>query len=144
MSGVVIIPSGRTWTLPPRSALRQTKTFSWSRAPITYFSVGAVSSAPTKLAGGSCSRPLASPAAAAPRLRARASVEATSGRIGLSSSSRRGSACLTSGTRDLGPLWLQEVKLPLGTMAFGGASQIGTERTEGLIALDLPAISRGG
>src|SRR5947209_9806789 len=51
INGVVIMPSGRTWILVLSSGLRQTKTFSWSSGPMTYFSAP-TSSLLTKVAGG--------------------------------------------------------------------------------------------
>ena len=52
ISGVVMRPSGRTWTLAPSSALRQTKTVSSSSGADEYFSRRVVLPSPTKLGGG--------------------------------------------------------------------------------------------
>ena len=56
MSGVVIRPSGRTWTFDESSGLRHTKMFSWSSGPITYSSPGCSWFA-TKGAGGKADEP---------------------------------------------------------------------------------------
>ena len=53
ISGVVIRPSGRTWTLPPSSGFRHTKIWSSSSGPMIYSSPGPSWFA-TKLALGSC------------------------------------------------------------------------------------------
>jgi hypothetical protein len=55
-SGVVMRPSGRTWTFAPSSSLRQTWIVSSSSGPITYSSPGP-SCIATKLAGASCGPP---------------------------------------------------------------------------------------
>src|SRR5690554_1145937 len=52
ISGVVIRPSGRTWTFAPNSGLRQTNIVSSSSGPITYSSLGPCCFE-TKEAGGS-------------------------------------------------------------------------------------------
>ena len=55
ISGVVMRPSGRTWTFADNSGLRHTKILSVSSGPMTYSSLGACLLA-TKAAGGSSGR----------------------------------------------------------------------------------------